>query len=217
MLYRTVSEQAEWEYLAHIADHESTYESRSLTGLFHLLSNNEFPYASASEKQKAAVRFSVASEVLAQLAGDAVRTRIMAGKVAMIDSGEVYPWHSEAEATAIREMVWSEAVDLDILTERRFLRSLIACSWITVFERADMFTLREAPTTARCARCRYFYDGQCEAREMEAPHVSSCIDYAETPSNPASDRYVRVEAEMVVVDEGEGAEWVGDLAEKMDV
>lgn len=217
MLYRTASEPAEWEYLAHIAGHESTYESRSLTGLFHLLSNNEFPYAGASEKQKAAVRFAVASEVLAQLAEDAVRTRIVAGKVAMIDSGEVYPWHSEEAAQAIREMVWSETVDLDILTERRFLRSLIACSWITVFERNDMCTLREAPKIARCTRCRYFYDGQCEAREIEAPHFSACIDYAEAPSSPASDRYVRVEAEMVVVDEGDEAGWVEALAEKIRI
>lgn len=217
MLYRPVAVQAEWGYLVHIADHEAVYESRSLTGLFHLLSNNEFPYASASEKQRAAVRFSIASEVLLQLAEEAVRTRIVAGKVAMIDMGEVYPWHSEEEARATHEMVWSETVDLDILTERRFLRSLIACSWMTVFERADVFTLREAPKAARCARCRYFYDGQCEARELEAPQVSACIDYAEVPSGPASDRYVRVEAGMVVVDEGEEAGWVKVLAEKMGV
>lgn len=217
MLYRPVSELAEWEYLVHIADHESVYESRSLTGLFHLLSNNEFPYAGASEEQRAAVRFFVASEVLARLLETAGRTRIVAGDRLLVDAGDVSPWHSEEEAQAIREMGWSETVDLDILTERRFLRSLMACSWMTVFERADVFTLREAPKAARCARCRYFYNGHCEAREMEAPQVSACIDYAEATSGPASDRYVRVEGGMVVVDEGEGAGWVDVMVERMGV
>ncbi len=217
MLYRTASEPAEWAYLVHIAGHGSVYESRSLTGLFHLLSNNEFPYADASEEQQAAVRVCVASDVLAQLLEDSARTRIMAGDRVLIDAGEVYPWHSEEEAQAIREMAWSATVDLDILTERRFLKSLIACAWLIVFERGDVFTLRKAPKAARCARCRYFYGAQCEAKETPAPYVSACIDYAEAPNVPVSDRYVRVEAGMVVADEWEEAGWVEAMVEKINI
>lgn len=217
MLYRPVSDLAEWEYLVHIADHESVTESRSLTGIFHLLSDNEFPYVGASEKQKAAVRFAIAADVSTQLIDAAVRTRIVAGNRILADSGAVYPRHSEEEAQAIREMAWSETVDLDILTERRFLKSLIACAWLTVFERGDVFTLREAPKAARCVRCRYFYGAQCEAKETPAPYVNACIDYAEAPNVPMSDRYVRVEAGMVVVDEWEEAGWVDDMVMKINI
>ncbi len=220
MLYRAVFQQAEWEYLIHTAASDDVYESKSLTGIFHLLSDNEFPYAGASEAQKAMVRFAIASGVLTQLIDDAVRTRIVAGDRVLVDAGEVYPWHSEEETNAIRKMAWSETVDLDILTERRFLRSLFACSWMTVFERADVFALREAPKVARCARCRYFDRGHCEARGIEAPHISACVDFDEAPGDPALDRYVRVEAGMVVVvveEEEEGAEWVAVLAERVGV
>ena len=214
MLYRPVTGRGQWEYLIGLANQDAVFEARSLNGVVHLLSDNGFPYATADENQRSAVRFTIATEVANHLLVDAVRTVIVAGEHELFDMGKVYPWEEPVEQQTIETMVWKEKVVLDIATDRRFLRSLIQSDWMTLFERSDVFTLRELPKVAKCSRCRFLVNGFCEARGIEEPYVSNCVDYSEWVAAP-KDRYVRVEPNMIVLDDVQEVSWVERMGEKI--